>query len=151
FYRRFHAGRVIQVDGKPMLQTETESLIQKYYYKRKGRQWLQADTRYWQRHFDTLTFYRSWPIEKSTSEWHTIDTLRFRLYGWAYGMELTVIGDSMILEKACEYRPVTPIDSGGMFTVRISGNKSRHLQELLNAIDFTHLKKAYYSPVRHPG
>ena len=142
FNHGFFAAKTIHINGRVLLQTLTEVLAFEEKASKKGFPHLH-DTTFWRMRSDTLDWSDGQPVERSPHPPQVVDTLRFYCKS---GIEMTIIKDSIRLEKSCDYRPINALDSGGIFATMLDGRTAARLYDLLAKIDLMHLQKQYRKP-----
>ncbi|HEV3411058.1 MAG TPA: hypothetical protein VG101_01210 [Puia sp.] len=103
----------------------------------------------WTRHIDdTLTWLSTSLIEKKPPFPYPIDTLRYQILsgGMLGAFEITLVKDSLWLNKTCDLDPRVPVDSGGMFIGKMDANTAHRLYDVIYAIDWEGLEPRYEIP-----
>jgi hypothetical protein len=139
----FIAARTVHIGNELFLAILTLAEFHKEISLRK-RPIKIIDGFQWQR--DTLRCLSAGLVEAMRPAEHKVKRLKYQLllgFSMDGGYELTILQDSLRLEKGCDFSPNTPIDSGGIFIAKMDTATAHQLRMLFNYINFDQLKTNY--------
>jgi hypothetical protein len=140
----FFAAKILRIDDQTCLHALQISRKRREEWRPGSRRVKLID--YTERRSDTLVWFQNCFIERERPVEHHIEKIRYYLGGGSSpisDIRLTIIVDSVKLEKTTDGIPSTPLDSGGVFTCRLDSASRDLLYSLLRYIDFPHLKENY--------
>lgn len=146
FNPEFFAARSIRIDGKPFLQTLTTFYTSEEYQTIYHGEPRYLKNRFIARRCDTLTWISFWPVEKRPHFPHSVDTLRYDFGGFLGAFHLTLIGNSVTLDRIFEFHQGKLADPYDTLVARLDSTTARSLYNIIYAIDWERLDSFYEPP-----